>query len=163
MEQLLLTLIVGAGATVTMDAWGIARKQFFGMAPPNYALVGRWIGHMARGRFHHDSIVAAAPLRGERMLGWVVHYLTGFAFAGLLIGIWGPGWVWQPAPGPAFVVGIGTVLAPFLLMQPGMGAGIAASRTPRPTSARIQSLITHAVFGFGLYATAWVLHLLVRP
>jgi len=33
-----------------------------------------------------------------------------------------------------------------------MGAGIAASRTPRPGAARLQSLVTHAVFGLGLYA-----------
>ena len=42
--------------------------------------------------------------------------------------------------------------APFLLMQPGMGAGIAASRTPRPAAARLHSLVMHAMFGLGLYA-----------
>ena len=42
-------------------------------------------------------------------------------------------------------------------MQPGMGAGIAASRTPRPAAARVQSLLTHAIFGLGLYATDLVL------
>jgi hypothetical protein len=56
--------------------------------------------------------------------------------------------------GPALALGVATLAAPFLLMQPGMGAGIAASRTPRPGSARLHSLITHAVFGLGLYASA---------
>jgi hypothetical protein len=41
-------------------------------------------------------------------------------------------------------------------MQPGMGAGIAASRTPRPAAARMQSLVTHTIFGIGLYAGGWV-------
>jgi hypothetical protein len=45
-------------------------------------------------------------------------------------------------------------------MQPGMGAGIAASRTPRPNSARLHSVVTHAVFGLGLYAAGLVLKLL---
>ena len=54
--------------------------------------------------------------------------------------------------GPALLVGIGTVAAPFLLMQPGMGAGIAASRTRRPGAARMQSLVTHTIFGLGLSA-----------
>jgi hypothetical protein len=58
------------------------------------------------------------------------------------------------------IVGIGTVLAPFLLMQPGMGAGIAASRTPHPGTARIHSLVTHAIFGVGLYAAATFIKLL---
>ena len=58
------------------------------------------------------------------------------------------------------MVGIGSVAAPFLLMQPGMGAGIAASRTPRPAVARVRSLITHAVFGIGLYAAGSIARLL---
>lgn len=152
MNYLIATLFIGVGATAVMDLWGFIRKPLLGIALPNYALVGRWIGHMTHGRFRHDSIAASAPVRGEHLLGWAVHYLTGTAFAALLIGIWGLEWARQPTLGPALVVGIGTVAAPFLLMQPGMGAGIAASRTPRPGSARLQSVITHAVFGLGLYA-----------
>jgi Protein of unknown function (DUF2938) len=52
------------------------------------------------------------------------------------------------------------IAAPFPLMQPGMGAGIAASRTPRPNAARLQSLVTHAFFGFGLYAASLILNFL---
>lgn len=152
MDYLVFALITGAGATAVMDLWGIARRPLLGIAPPDYGLVGRWLGHMPRGRFRHDSIGASPPVRGERLIGWTAHYLTGIAFAVLLLAIWGPAWIQRPAIGPALIVGIGTVAAPFLLMQPGMGAGIAASRTPRPAAARVQSLITHAVFGLGLYA-----------
>ena len=159
MNCLLFALYIGVGATAVMDLWGLARKPLLGIAPPNYALVGRWIAHMARGRFRHDSIAASAPVRGEHIIGWTAHYLIGIAFAALLIGIWGPAWVQQPRIGPALAVGIGAVAAPFFLMQPGMGAGIAASRTPRPTSARLQSLITHVVFGLGLYAAGQAVHL----
>ncbi|HRQ15124.1 MAG TPA: DUF2938 domain-containing protein [Promineifilum sp.] len=158
MNSLLLPLYIGVGATAVMDLWGLVRKPLLGVAPPNYALVGRWIAHMRRGRFRHDAIAAAAPVRGERVIGWTAHYLTGISFAALLIGIWGPAWVQQPTIGPALAVGIGTVVAPFFLMQPGMGAGIAASRTPRPASARLQSLITHVVFGLGLYAAGLAVH-----
>jgi hypothetical protein len=142
-----------------MDLWGLARKPLLGIAPPNYALVGRWIAHMTRGRLRHDSIAASAPVCGEHIIGWTAHYLIGIAFAALLTGIWGPAWIQQPTIGPALAVGIGTVAAPFFLMQPGMGAGIAASRTPHPASARLQSLITHMVFGLGLYAAGQVVHL----
>lgn len=159
MNYLLFTLFIGVGATALMDLWGLARKPLLGIAPPNYALVGRWIAHMTHGQFRHDSIAASAPVRGEHIIGWTAHYLVGIAFAALLIGIWGLAWVQNPTIGPAFAVGIGSVAAPFLLMQPGMGAGVAASRTPRPASARLQSLITHVVFGFGLYAAGWVVQL----
>lgn len=95
-------------------------------------------------------------MKGERLIGWIAHYLTGILFAGVLLALWGLGWVFQPSLGPALIVGIGSVVAPFFLMQPGMGAGIAASRTPRPAAARLQSLVTHGVFGLGLYGAGWV-------
>ncbi|WP_375058264.1 DUF2938 domain-containing protein [Zobellella sp. DQSA1] len=159
MTHLLFTLFIGIGATMVMDLWGLLRQPLFGVAPANYGLVGRWVAHMARGRFRHDAIAQAAPVPGEQPIGWAVHYLTGIGFAAVLTGIWGPAWVLQPTPGPALIVGIGTLAAPFLLMQPCMGLGIAASRTPRPAAARLQSLITHAIFGFGLYAAAWAMRL----
>lgn len=160
MDYLMCTLLTGTGATAVMDLSAIARRRLLGIPAPNYGLVGRWIGHMPRGRFRHASIAAAQPVRGERLIGWTAHYLTGIAFAAILLGTWGMAWIREPTLGPALVVGIGTVAAPFLLMQPGMGAGIAASRTPRPNAARLQSLVTHAIFGFGLYVAGWGAHFL---
>jgi hypothetical protein len=149
-------LVTGIGATAATDLWAIARARLLGVPPLDYAMVGRWVGHMARGRFRHASIAAAAPVRGERATGWAVHYLTGIAFAGLLPLVWGPGWFLEPTPGPAMIVGLGSVLAPFLVMQPALGAGLAARRTPDPARARLHSLLTHGVFGLGLYASGLV-------
>jgi hypothetical protein len=78
-----------------------------------------------------------------------------------LLAIFGLDWARHPTLGPALLVGIGTVAAPCLVMQPGMGAGVAASRTPRPGAARLQSLVTHTVFGVGLYAAGWGAHWLM--
>lgn len=152
-------LFIGAGATLATDLWAIARRRALGVPAPDWGLVGRWVGHMARGRFRHERIATAAPVRGERAIGWTAHYLTGIAFAGGLLAACGTAWLRQPTLAPALAFGIATVAAPFLLMQPGMGAGLAARRTPRPAAARLQSLATHAVFGLGLYAAAVVLNL----
>ena len=159
MDYLVYALVTGVGATVLIDLWAIARRRAFGTPLPNYGLVGRWFAHLARGRFRHESIAASPPVQGERVIGWVAHYVIGVAFAGLLLAVWGLAWVRHPTIGPALLVGIGTVAAPFLVMQPGMGAGVAASRTPRPAAARLQSLITHTIFGLGLYAAGWVARL----
>lgn len=156
MKYLVCILLVGIGATAVMDAWAIARKRLLDIPPPDYALVGRWFAHMLRWRFRHDRISAAPAMCGERLIGWTAHYLVGVAFAALLVGAWGLEWVRHPTIGPALAVGIGTVAFPFFVMQPGMGAGIAGSRTPRPAATRLQSLVTHAIFGLGLYASGWV-------
>jgi len=48
-------------------------------------------------------------------------------------------WAREPRLLPALIVGLFTVVAPFFVMQPGMGAGIAAAKTPNPTAARLRS------------------------
>jgi hypothetical protein len=57
------------------------------------------------------------------------------------------------------LIGWGTILAPWFVLQPGMGAGIAASRTPNPRAARLRNLATHTVYGIGLYVSAVALSL----
>jgi hypothetical protein len=156
MDYLACTLITGLAATAVMDLWGLARKPLLGIAVPEYGLVGRWLGGLARGRFRHDSIAGSSPVQGERLIGWSAHYLIGIAFAALLLATRGLAWVAAPTLVPALLVGVATVAAPFLVMQPAMGAGIAAWRTPRPAAVRLQSLMTHAVFGLGLYAGGWL-------
>jgi hypothetical protein len=153
--------VIGAGATAVMDAWGAARRSLLGVPALNYGLVGRWVVYLTRGRFRHAPIAASPPVRGERLIGWTAHYLIGIAFAGLLLAIFGVDWLHHPTLGPALIVGIGSVAAPFLVMQPGMGMGVAANRTPRPNVARLHSLVTHAIFGVGLYAAGWIARTLI--
>lgn len=159
MDQFAATLVTGVTATLVTDAWAIARRRVFGIALPDWGLVGRWFAHLARGRLRHHAIKATPSVYGERAIGWIAHYVVGVAFAAILPGVWGPEWTRHPTLAPALLVGIGTVAAPFLVLQPGMGAGMAASRTPAPGAARLQSLVTHAVFGLGLYAGGWTARL----
>ena len=156
LDYLLYAVLIGAGATAVMDIWAAVRKRLLGIPPLDYGLVGRWLAHLVRGRFRHESIAASPRVRGERLIGWTAHYLIGIAFAAVLLAIWGLDWARHPTIGPALIVGIGSVAAPFLFMQPGMGAGIAASRTPRPAASRLHSLVTHGIFGLGLYAGGWM-------
>jgi hypothetical protein len=159
-EYAVSVILIGAGATAVTDVWAIARKRLSGVAAPDFGLVGRWVAYMPRGRFRHESIAKSPPMPHESAIGWTAHYLIGIAFAAILLAIFGLEWARHPTIGPALVVGIGTVAAPFLIMQPGMGAGIAASRTPNPSAARLRSLVAHAVFGIGLYVVALCLSLI---
>lgn len=146
-------VLIGIGATAAMDIWLLLLQQL-GVPTLNFAMIGRWVGHWRRGIWKHDAIAKAAPVKGERALGWLVHYVTGVAFAGLLVALFGLPWTHNPTLVPALCVGIATVAAPWLLMQPAMGAGIASSRTPAPAKNRARSLANHAVFGIGLYVAA---------
>jgi hypothetical protein len=149
--NMIYAILIGVGATAFLDLWSAARTLLFGTPMPDYAVVGRWLAYLSRGRFFHDTIAKSAPIKGERLIGWIAHYVIGIAFAAILLVLWGAEWARQPTLIPALIVGIGSVMAPFLLMQPGMGLGVAASRTPNPRAARLRSITTHMVFGFGLY------------
>src|SRR6187431_628999 len=101
MNSVLSVILTGIGATVVMDVWGALRKPLLGLAAADYAMVGRWVGHMAHGMFRHERIATASPIEGERALGWIVHYATGIAFAAGLIGIVGLDWLQRPTLLPA--------------------------------------------------------------
>ncbi len=155
-DLLLRAVLIGVGATLVMDLWALLLKRLFNAPSLDYAMVGRWIGHLPRGRLTHPGIARSAPIAGERAIGWIAHYAIGVLFALLLLALWGPAWAARPTLLPALIVGIATVAAPFLILQPGMGAGIAASRMPKPGVARLRSLMAHASFGIGLYLAGWL-------
>lgn len=161
MALILPALAIGVGATVVLDLWNLFLARFLNMPGPNWGMVGRWVGHFPKGLFVHQNIAQAAPIAGEQALGWLAHYLIGIAFAVLLLLTQAPQWPLQPTLAPALIVGVLTVAAPFFLMQPCMGAGVAASKTPKPNVARLRSLVGHSVFGLGLYGSAmtwaWVM------
>lgn len=146
--------VMGLAAAGLMDVWGLLLRRGFGIPTLDYALLGRWIGHMASLRFAHERIAAAEPVPGERPLGYLAHYAIGVAFAVLLLLVVGLEWTRAPTVLPAIALGLGTIVAPWLVMQPGMGAGVAGSRTSNPAATRLRNLVTHGVYGLGLYLAA---------
>lgn len=154
---LLDAVAIGVGATVVLDLWSVLQRRVLGIPTLDFGMVGRWLGHLPSGRFRHEAIGQAAPVRGERVLGWSAHYLIGVVFAAALLAVAGEGWARAPTLLPALLFGILSVAAPFFIMQPGMGAGIAASRTPSPLKSRLRSLLAHSMFGLGLYLSACLL------
>lgn len=147
-------LLVGVGATLVMDLWALFLRSAFNVPSLDYRLVGRWLLYMPQGQFRHGHIAKTPAKAGESVIGWTAHYLIGIAFAYLLVIPSGGRWLEQPSLLPALLVGVATVALPFFIMQPAFGFGVAAAKVPNPTSARLKSLLTHAVFGMGLYLAA---------
>jgi len=161
LQDIPLAMLLGIGATAVMDAWLLLLKHL-GVPTLNFAFIGRWVGHLFRGQFAHAAIAKAVPIRGELAWGWLTHYAVGVAFATVLVGLQGADWVRSPTLLPALAVGVCTVAAPLLVMQPAMGSGFAASRTPTPLKNCLRSLANHTVFGFGLYLSALAIALISR-
>jgi hypothetical protein len=152
-EFALRMVLIGVGATLVMDVWAFILRRL-GIPSLNFALLGRWLGHLLRGQRMQASIARATPVKGELLLGWSAHYSIGIAFAALLLATFGLHWARSPSLLPALSIGIATVVAPLFILQPALGAGIASSKTPTPVLNCIKSLVTHTVYGFGLYLAA---------
>jgi uncharacterized membrane protein YagU involved in acid resistance len=112
----------------------------------------------------HESMKATPQKPHECTVGWITHYLIGVTFALLFVILASSGWLARPTLLPALAFGIATTLVPFFTMQPSFGLGVAASRTPNPNKARLKSLMTHTVFGAGIYVWAYLLsHVMFHP
>ena len=155
-------IVVGLGATLFMDLWALLLKWLFNIPLANYCLVGRWILHMPEGTFMHASIAAASQKRFECAVGWIAHYILGAAYALVLVAGVSESWLVRPTLLPAILFAMGSLLVPFLIMQPAFGLGIAASRAPHPTHVRLRSLMAHTAFGMGLYVCAVGVSYLLR-
>lgn len=152
-ELAVRAVLIGAGATLVMDLWALLLRQF-GVPSLNLAFLGRWVGHLPRGHWKHVSIATATPVRGETWIGWCAHYSIGITFSALLLWTYGLEWARTPSLLPALFIGSVTVVAPLFILQPGMGAGIASWKTPTPVFNCLKSLVTHTVFGLGMYLAA---------
>jgi hypothetical protein len=147
-------IAVGIGATLVMDLWNRFLRRAFGIPSLDYCLLGRWICHMPGGTLRHVSIAAAPRKPRECTVGWLAHYSIGVVFGLVFVALASGDWLARPTVLPALLFGIATVVFPLFILQPSLGLGVAASKSPKPAQARLKSLVTHTVFGLGLYACA---------
>jgi len=144
-------IFIGIGATLTFDLWALFLNHVFKMTPSNFCLVGRWLQYMPEGIFRHSNIGSMQQKSAECTVGWIAHYMIGIAFSSAFVALVGNSWLQHPTLIPAMVFGVLTVSAPFFIMQPAFGMGVAGSKSSNPKQARLRSLMNHIVFGFGLY------------
>lgn len=156
MNILVQGIAIGVIATIGMDIWALVVKHVLRLPTANWAHVGRWFGHMPRGVFVHQSIGESAEISNELAIGWIAHYITGIIYGLAYLIIVNVVLSRDPSLLSALVFGIVTLVAPWLMMQPCMGAGVFASRTPKPAVTRFVNASMHVMFGVSLYI-GWLL------
>lgn len=145
------SIIIGVLATAFLDIWNVLRHYLFDVPFTKYEFIGRWMLYMLEGKFYHVSIKLSSPINGELLAGWAGHYAIGIVFAAILLIGWGVEWLQSPKLKSAMLVSMATVVIPYFAMQPGMGLGVAGSASPDQAAAILKVIISHIVFGFGLY------------
>ncbi len=146
----LRVLVVGVVANIVTDIYEYLLERSLGKSR-DWHLVGRWVAYLGRGVFRHDGIGDKPTVRFELAVGWAFHYLVAIIFAQVYLQFLAAV-LERPASllnGLAF--GLVTVLAPWLVLIPGLGGGFFGSKTGRPFFVCAVSLSVHAIFGISLY------------
>lgn len=150
---------IGVFATLMMDIGALLsfRAGLAGRGPRRQGLefVGRWIGYLIRGHVHHKDILLTPSLPGERKIGLGTHYATGIGLAlvyvTLLKATTTVSSLWL-----GLAYGIFTVILPWFLYFPAIGAGrMGRVASPGMDMART-SFVTHALYGIGLGVGAMI-------
>ena len=140
--------VAGVVATYGMDV--AARKVVtpaLGKGPSGG--LGRWIGHMLKGRFTHEDITTAEPIPHEAGIGIAAHYAIGLVLgAGYTLLLRVPQRRRSSLPA-ATVYGIATTVFPWFWMFAARGQGLMGLRGG---DLRVPAfaLCTHIAYGLGL-------------
>lgn len=153
MNSVVAGVVAGTVATIILDCWAYIAKHLFRLPSMNWAMAGRWIGHMPAGVFRHRAIAEARRIPGERALGWTLHYAIGIAY-GVIYYAYLNATGAEPSLLSAIVLAWLFLAAPWLIMQPGLGVGVFSRNAPKPWLARGNSVLAHTFFGLGLYIGA---------
>jgi hypothetical protein len=140
--------VAGVLATYGMDVAGRAIiAPALGKGPSGG--LGRWIGHMFRGRFTHQDIGTAEPIPHEAGIGMTAHYAIGLVLgAGYALLLRVP----QPRQSSllrATTFGAATTVLPWFWMFPARGQGVMGLRERDPRVPAF-ALGTHLAYGLVL-------------
>ena len=148
---------IGIGGTIALDIRAYLVNKIFGLPATNWAIVGRWIVNMKTGKFINHNLTNSPNIYGELAIGWIVHYLIGIFYGFILLFICGIEWCNSPTILPAMIIAWVSLAAPFLIMMPGMGIGIAGCNTPNQMITIVKSIAAHSMFGDGMFITTLIL------
>ena len=154
--MILQSVIIGVIGTLAMDIWALVLNKGFKVHTTDWGMVGRWFGHLPRGVFIHLPIAESQPVVYEKLIGWGMHYAIGVFYGLLYLYIVVKLMSSTPTILSALIFALATLIAPWFILQPGLGFGIFARKAPKPYAMRLISISMHAVFGCGLYL-GWLL------
>lgn len=150
MLLIIQSILIGTLTTLFMDGIAWLREKIFQIKPLNYAFVGRWVLSWKDKKYFHENIVTSPTKKHEALWGWCIHYLIGIFWVFLYL-VLNNLYSFDDIFLSILIFSLSTTLVPFLIMQPALGFGLFASKTPSPLVSIKNSLIIHTFFGFGMY------------
>ena len=152
-ETIYYGFLMGLGATLAIDFWAVIQHRIWNLPLPNWAMPGRWFAHLFQGKVFHRDIAQSKEVTNELLVGWLLHYGVGVGYGIMFLLIMGIEWISHPSFLSAWIFALITIVAGWFILQPGMGLGWAGKNTSAPWKLRGLGLVTHTIFGLGLWAS----------
>ena len=154
-DLIVYIFLAGIAATLAMDAWQGLLSLLAKIPRPEWSALGRWLLGMPKFGLVQLSLADLPKRNNEALVGWVLHYLMGIAYAAIYVDLLRV----MHLPGLAFALcfAAGSLLIPWCIVMPCTGYGFFASKTPKPMAVRIYNAMTHFVFFLSLYAATSIL------
>jgi len=151
MELMIKVLLVGIFSTVIIDIWATISNRLLKLPKTNWTMVGRWLGHIPKGKFTHNPVSSSPKIKHEHIIGWIFHYFIGVIYAAIYVAIVVWGLSNDSSLLTAWFFGLFTLLSPWLILQPALGLGFFAVNSPNANKVRLQNIALHSIFGIALY------------
>ena len=123
-------IVIGVVAAAVLDIWQQIYRILFGTPITNWGMIGRWAAYIPKGQLVHENIGKTPAVPHEMALGWVVHYLVGIGYAVVYLFLMDVVIGTPPGFVSAMIFGIVSVSVTWFIIEPMLGAGFMASKTP---------------------------------
>jgi hypothetical protein len=154
--DLLIAALIGCRATAFLDLWSLFLRLAFRAPCPTSAWSSRWFSHMSKAGYQgmHPLRLPHRCIPNARSAGsptYVIGAFNGLAIVSVRIRRLG---LAKPTIMPALIIGLVTVLPAIPHHATRVRAWPCGIPSTQSMHARIRTLLSHTVFGIGLYDCA---------
>ena len=144
-------LISGLVATIIFDLFNQSLHYAHSIDKPKWNLLGRYYLGYKEGRYIRNSLADDAEVENELLWGYIIHYVIGIIY-GLIYVCLNNIFFDYPSILIAYLFGFTTVLGAWCYLMPfAYNLGFFASKSNKRFNILAQNLITHFIFGTGLF------------
>jgi hypothetical protein len=151
-------LISGLIATIIFDIFQQSLNFAYGIEKPKWELIGRYFLGYKRGIFNRVLIIEDELEKNELFWGYLIHYLIGAVYGIFYVSL-NELFFTYPSILVAYFVGFISVLGAWCYLMPfAFNLGFFASKSENRLKIMSQNLISHFVFGTGLFIGLYAIY-----
>ena len=155
---LLQGIISGLFATIIFDLFNYSLNFAYGTNKPKWNLLGRYFLGYKESNFIRTTLIDDEELDNELLWGYLFHYFIGIVY-GIIYVILNYLLFDYPSIFLAYFFGFFTVLGGWCFLMPfAYNLGFFASKSDERNNILVQNLISHFVFGTGLFIGLYILY-----